>query len=57
MLPEELFVQVHQSYLANMSYINNYKGDIITMKNGMTVKIGVSYRKNFQEKFHRYQLR
>lgn len=57
MLPEELFVQVHQSYLANMSYINNYKGDIITMKNGVTVKIGVSYRKNFQENFHRYQLR
>ena len=57
MLPEELFVQVHQSYLVNMSYINNYKGDIITMKNGATVKIGVSYRKNFHENFHRFQLR
>ena len=57
LLPQELFAQVHQSYVANMTYIKSFKGDIITMTDGSLVNIGQSYKKSFYDAYQRFVLR
>ena len=57
LLPQELFAQVHQSYIANMTYISSYKGDIITMTDGSLINIGQSYKKSFYDAYQRFVLR
>lgn len=43
------FIQIHRSYILNVTYINRYNNDgTITLKNGVSLPVSKSYKKLFK---------
>lgn len=51
MLPEEQFVRIHKSYIANLARIQAAGKDTVTLEDGMTLPVGYTYRAVFLSHF------
>ena len=50
LLPEQMFVRIHKSYIINLNHIASIRNTKITLKNGELVSIGKSYKKRFLDR-------
>ncbi len=48
-LPQEVFIRIHRSYIINISKINSYSRKEVTMNNGVIIPIGPKYKDLFIE--------
>jgi DNA-binding LytR/AlgR family response regulator len=50
-LPEQKFIRVHRSYIANIDHIKTFDGNLITIDKKI-ISIGKSYKKNISHKLN-----
>lgn len=55
-LPRQ-FVQVHRSYIINLSHVFKFSQNKIHLSNGSTVEVGRTYLKNFKTQYLQYTTR
>ena len=53
-LPEDLFFQIHRSYIVNLSHIRSFDGKKLIMKDGGQLPVSGRRRELFREKMTRY---
>lgn len=53
-LPEELFVQIHRSYIVNLSHVCSFDGKKVAMEDGGQLPVSGRRRELFREKMTQY---
>lgn len=51
------FTRIHKSYLINMSFLTNYKNTQVILDNYFNLKIGRSYKEDFEKKYIEYLIK
>lgn len=54
MLPEEMFVRAHQSFLVNLAYIRHVEKNYLTLKDNFRIEISRSKSASVREKYANY---
>ncbi len=49
LLPRVLFIQIHRSYIVNISFIKSFSSRYLTLKNGREIKISRTYKPRLKE--------
>lgn len=53
---DECLIQIHKSYLINLTHVDYLKGNILMLRNGISFPIGRKYKHEVYEKHERYLL-
>ncbi len=51
-LPRVLFIQIHRSYIVNISYIKSFSSRYLILKNGKEIKISRTFKPRLKEVFY-----
>lgn len=54
LLPQEIFIQCHRSYITNVYHVNSYTTSVIIFDNGEKAQLGKKYKSGFKNAFMDY---
>lgn len=56
-LPKEIFIQIHRSFIVNINHLITYQNNNLIMINNESLKIGRNYKKSFDLFYQDYLIR